>query len=43
MSADDMDEEITELETELREANEKTAEVYVESETKGSSRDWPSV
>ena len=43
MTADEMDEQITELEKQLRDANEKVAEVYIEPETKGPSRDWPSI
>ena len=43
MTADDIDEEITKLEKELRDTNEKVAEVYIEPVTKGPSRDWPSI
>ena len=41
VTAEEMDEEITRLEEQLRETNEKVAEVYVEPRTKGPTRDWP--
>lgn len=34
---------LTELEEELRETNEKIAEVYVESTTTRPTGDWPSI
>ncbi|WP_435179261.1 cation diffusion facilitator family transporter [Halorussus sp. AFM4] len=41
MTAEEMDEEIARLEEKLRETNEKVAEVYVEPQTRGPTRDWP--